>query len=296
MKAQISILVLQELIRKTKCGNLINSAVIKLDNNTISTKGAGIELAGKIDGRMSFDVSYPCIVDESGLLAIKDLSDLLSKAEIFEKEDLVFAAVVDNKLVLTRELPHRVVTYDLGDPKNIPTHYKAKTDVIFNKTIPSPELTPEQLAAGTIPPYRIPSVELVNPSGKSKEITFTGEAILDSNQLKSFATAAEKIAALKIPMEIKDGVLTSAIKGTGTDMLSEIRVDKAEGAALSKYGVQLLDIFKVGFGNSTVRLGNESFIHVQFKQDLQESNYLLVASGNSVPAAAPAKAPKDKKT
>lgn len=285
MKAQISILVLQELIRKTKCNNLISSAIITLDNNSISTKGSGVELAGKIDGRLSFEVSYPCIVEESGILPIKDISDLLSKTEIFEKEDLVMATIVENKLVMTREIPHRVVTYDLGDPKHIPTAYKGKTTVIFNKKIEQTTLTPEELTLGAIPVYKIPSVVIVNPSGKEKVVDFTGEALLDATQLKSFASAAEKIAPLKIPMQIEDGHLNSAIKGTGTDMSSEIRVDKVEGAALSKYGVQLLEIFKVGFGNATLRFGNETAIHVQYHQDDQRSNYFLVPSGNAAPPA-----------
>jgi len=294
MKAKISILVLQELIRKTKCNSLISSAVIKLEDNAISTKGSGVELAGKIDGRLSFEVSYPCVVEESGILPIKDISDLLSKTEVFEKEDVVDASVVDNKLIMEREIPHRVITYDLGDAKNIPTSYKGKTTVLFNKTIPAAELTPEQLAAGAIPEYKIPSVVIVNPSGKTKAIEFTAEAILDSNQLKGFASAAEKISPLKIPIQIKEGHLNSAIKGTGTDMADEIRVDKAEGEALSKYGVQLLELFKVGFGNATLRLGNETSIHVQYQQDEQRSNYLLVPSGNTAPPAPATPAAKEK--
>lgn len=292
MKAKISILVLQELIRKTKCNDLISSAVITLKDNTISTTGSGVELAGKIDGRMSFDVSYPCAIEEEGILPIKDLKDFLNKTEIFEKEDLVDAAIVENKLVLTREVPHRVVTYDLGDPKHIPTAYKGKTAVLFNQTIPAPELTQTQLAAGEVPEYKIPSVLIVNPSGKEKKVEFTGEAVIDSAQLKSFATAAEKIAPLKIPMQITDGHLNSAIKGTGTDMLDEIRVNDVKGEAVSKYGVQLLELFKVGFGIATLRFGNDAPIHVQFKQDEQKSNYFLVPSGNIAPTPPPAETPK----
>ncbi len=292
MNAQISILVLQELIRKVKCGGLVSSAVIALGNNTISAKGSGIELAGKIDGKLSFDVSYPCIVEEAGILPIKDLSNLLSTSEIFEKEDLVSATVVNNKLVLTREIPHRVLTYDIGDAKNIPTSYKGKTNVIFNNKIPEATLTPEQLAAGETPAYKIPSVTIVNPSGKTKDVEFTGEVIVDSNQLKSFATAAEKIAPLKVPMQIVDGQLNSAIKGTGTDLLSNIRADKVIGEATSKYGVQILELFKVGYGNATLRFGNETAIHINYKQDNQESNYFLVPSGNAAPPV-PA-APKEK--
>ncbi len=283
MKAKISILVLQELIRKTKCNGLISSAVITLGNNSISTKGSGVELAGKIDGRLSFEVSYPCIVEEPGILPIKDISDLLSKTEVFEKEDVVDTSIVDNKFIMEREIPHRVITYDLGDPKHIPTSYKGKTTVIFNKTIQQAILTPEELSAGTVPAYKIPSVVIVNPSGKTKEIEFTAEVVLDSNQLKGFASAAEKISPLKIPIQVKEGHLNSAIKGTGTDMADEIRVDKVEGEALSKYGVQLLELFKVGFGNATLRLGNETSIHVYYQQDSQKSNYLLVPSSNAAP-------------
>lgn len=293
MKATISILVLQELIRKTKCNNLISSGVIVLENNSISTKGSGFELAGKIDGKLSFEVSYPCAVEESGILAIKDLSDLLSKTEIFEKEDLISATVVENKLVLTRDNPHRVVTYDLGDAKMISTSYKGKTTVIFNNKLAEVTLSPEEIAAGTAPAYKIPTVTIVNPSGKEKVIEFTGEAVLDSNQLKSFASAADKIAPLKIPIQIENGCLNSAIKGTGTDMLSEIHADKIFGAAVSKYGVQILEIFKVGFGNATLRFGNEIPIHIGFKLDDQRSNYLLLPSGNAAPPA-PAAPPKEK--
>lgn len=287
MKSKISILVLRELIRKTKCGNLVNSAVISLANNSISTKGSGIELAGKIDGRLSFEVSYPCIVTEPGMLPIKDFSDLLSKTEIFDKEDLVDAIVAENKLILTREIPHRVLTYDLGDEKYIPTSYKGKTNVLFNNKLPAIELTPEQIALGTTLPYKIPSVTIINQSGKTKEIEFTAEVNLDSNQLKSLASAADKISPLKIPIQILDGHFTSTIKGTNTDLSDEIRVDKIEGAATSKYGIQLLDIFRSGYGNATLRFGNETFIHVHYQQDEQKSDYLLIPSGNAVPPTPP---------
>lgn len=273
MKAQLSILVLQELIRKIKCDNLVNSAVIRLENNTISAKGSGVELAGKIDGRLSFDISYPCIVEEEGELPIKDLADLLSKSEIFQKEDLVDVAIVDNKLVLSREIPKRVLTYDLGDKRHIPTSHKGKTNIQFHVPVP----VQEDITLGDKSSFVPSKVIITNPSGKLQEIKFSAEATMDSNQLKSFADAADKIKPLKIPMQIKEGCLNSAIKGTGTDLMSEIRTDKVEGEALSKYGVQILSIFKAGFGNATVRFGNDTAIHVHYQIDTQKSDYLLVA-------------------
>lgn len=290
MKAQISILVLQELIRKTKCNNLVNSAVIRLENNTISTKGSGVEMAGKIDGRMSFNISYPCIVEEEGELPIKDITDLLSKTEIFEKEDLVAAEIAENKLVFSREIPKRILTYDLGDKKHIPTSYKGKTDIKFGVPTSVPETAP---TLGEVIPLSIPKVVISNPSGKLQEIMFGAEAIMDSAQLKSFADAADKIKPLKIPMQIAGGRLNSAIKGTGTDLVSEIRTDKVEGEALSKYSVQILEIFKVGFGNATVRFGNDTAIHIHYQLDDQKSDYLLAAkTGIDAPPITPEKEKK----
>ncbi len=265
MKVAISILTLQEVIRKTRCDTLVNSGILEFKNGMVQTKGNGIEYLpgqkaektegkapGKIDGSLSFQIQYPTPVQEEGEVAIADLQNLLSKSEIFEKEDQVQLSSVDNKFIIEREIPQRILTYDIADKKFIETAYKEKQDVIFSNPI-----------------------KIISPKGKEKDVTFTTEIILDASQLKSFADAAKKIAPTKIPLQVKEGKFFSAIKGTGSDMMGEIKADKVEGEAISKYRIEILEIFKAGFGLATLRFSENAPIHIHYELNDQKADYLL---------------------
>lgn len=270
MKATISILTLQEVINKTKCNNLVNSAVIEFKDGAVRTKGSGIEIMpakkgdtatkapGKVDGSMSFGVSYPTPVQEPGEVAIANLGDFLSKIGVFEKEDLVSAYVQDNKLILSRELPVLVLDYDLADKKFIPTAHKEQQDVIYG----SP-------------------VILKNLKGASKEFPFTTEIVMDASQLKAFASMASKIGVTKVPLQVKDGKFISVLKGTGSGTMSEIKTDKITGTAQATYGAEVIDIFNTGFGLATLRFSDNLMLYIHYEMNQQKTDYTTVPVANT---------------
>lgn len=268
MKTQTSILNLQEVIRKTRCNTLVNSGVIEFvvgatpETGTIQIRGKGKELlssgkkgedkTSKVDGSMSFDIRYPATVTESGETAIANLADLLSKTEMFAKEDPVTLSIQGIKLIIDRELPKLTLEYDLADKKFIASAYKDKTDCIFGSPI-----------------------TLVNAKGEKKEILFTSEIVMDSSQLKTFADIAQKIEVIRIPLEAKDGKLLSAMTGKGANANTELRTDKCVGNAISTYGSELIEIFKVGFGLATLRFANDSIISIHYELNNLKTNYML---------------------
>lgn len=268
MKTQTSILNLQEVIRKTRCNTLINNGVIEFvagatpETGIIQLRGKGKELitvtkkgekpTSKVDGSMSFGIHYPATVIEPGEAAIANLSDLLSKTEMFAKEDIVTMTIQGVKLVIVRELPFLSLEYDLADKKFIASAYKDKTDCVFANPI-----------------------ILVNAKGDTKEIPFTTEIIMDSSQLKAFADIAQKIEVIKIPLEAKDGKLLSAMTGKGANASTELRTDKCVGNAISTYGSELIEIFKVGFGLATLRFANDSIISIHYELNNLKTNYML---------------------
>lgn len=256
MKSTISILTLQEVLKKTKCNTLVNSAVLEFTNGTVQTKGHGIEKDKKVDGTLSFQIQYPTIVQENGEVPIADLQKLLSLSEIYEKEDQVSLSVTDNKLVIDREIPKTILTCDIADKKFLETSYKGKENVEF-----------------------IPKIKLTNAKGNFMEIPLNCEVILDSSMLKSFASAASKINPDKVPFQVKDGKFFSALKGTDSSLMSEIRVDKAEGNGISKYPPAILEIFTAGFGLATLRFADSYPIHIHFELNDQKADYLLSQTG-----------------
>lgn len=256
MKSTIQILTLQELIKKVRCGNLINSAVLKFENGIISAEGKGIEVSGRIDGSMSFSVQYPTIIVEAGETSLSNLQDLSSKIEIYEKEDQVPIFLQENKLIINRESPKLLLTYDIADKKFIPTHHK-DTGVRFGN--------PTILSHGT----------------ETVEISYHAEITFDSLKLFPLVRAIEKIKPTKINLQIKDGSLNVALKGIGSDLFFEIKGDKSSGEALAKYDVVLMDILNVAFGTVTIMLGKVGTdlpIWIHFEQDAQKADYLLNSS------------------
>jgi hypothetical protein len=264
MKATSTILNLQELIRKTKCNTLINSGIIEIRaDGTVVIRGKGVELlstgkkgeivSSKVDGSMSFSVTYPITATEPGEIPITDLTDFLSKTEMFSKENQVTLSITGNKLIINRELPPLNIEYDLADKKFITTSYKDMTDTVFGSPI-----------------------VLINTKGDKKEILFTAEVVMDSAQLKAFADIASKMNVINIPLEVKDGKLLSILTGKGTKVSTELRTDICTGAASSKYGENLIEIFKAGFGLATIRFSNDSPIYVHYELNNIKTDYMLV--------------------
>ncbi len=256
MKTTISILTLQELIKKVRCGNLVNSAVLKFENGIVSAEGKGIEVSGRIDGSMSFSVQYPTVVEESGEVSLSNITDFFSNIEVYEKEDQVPMFLQENKLILNRESPKLILTYDIADKKFIPTYHKDTGVQFGNPTI---------LIHGT----------------EEMEIPYSAEITFDSLKFSPLVRAIEKIKPTKINLQIKDGSLNVALKGIGKDLFFEIKGDKSNGEALAKYDVVLMDVLNVAFGTATImigRVGSDSPVWIHFEQDAQKADYLLNSS------------------
>ena len=113
------------------------------------------------------------------------------------------------------------------------------------------------------------------PKGKEKEIPFTATVICDSAFLKDFAKAATEMAPTKIPLQVKDGKFFSAMKGNGSDLMAEIKSDKAEGEAISKYGKEIIDIFNIGFGLATIGFANDAPIVISYELNDKKTCYML---------------------
>lgn len=276
MKSIISIMTLQEVIKKARCNTLVNSGAIEfLETGIIQAKGSGVELVttakkgettvkapGKVDGSMSFFVKYPAVVQEAGKIVIGNLAHFLSQTEIFEKENQVTVALANNKVILTRELPFLQLDYDLADEKFVNSIWKEQQEVIFG----SP-------------------VVLKNMKGLAKEFPFTAEVIMDAAQLKAFASMATKIDVKKIPIQVKDGKFISMLKGSsGSSTLSEIKADKITGEASATYSKEVLELFNIGFGLATLRFAENSIIYLHFELGQQTADYICVPvkSGQSV--------------
>lgn len=257
MKSTMSILNLQEIIKKIKCNTLISSAVLEFKDGIVSSRGIGLQdKLGKVDGSFHYLIQQPAVIQEDGEICIGDLSSLLSKSEIFEKEDQVELGINEkNQLTIKREIPIQNLGYDLADKKFILTAYKGSQNLAYGN----------------------PCVWTTS-KGKEQKYEFTTEVVLDSSQLKSFADAASKIAPAKVPLQVKDGVFHSAVKGEGTDLMREIKTDKVEGNALSKYRIELLEIFKMGFGLATIRFSDNAPIYIHYKLNNQKADYLLAQS------------------
>lgn len=283
MRAIISVLNLQETIKKIRCNGLLNSGVIEFKDGNIQAKGNGVEAtatskkgenatktASKVDGSMSFEVHIPTPVQEAGEIAISNLQDLLSKTEIFEKEDLISVSTENNKLIMSRELPVMVLEYDLADRKFIPSAHKDQQDVIFG-----------YVPTGSDPANTIPMIVLKNLKGVTKEFPFTTEIIMDASQLKAFASVAGKISVTRVPLQVKDGKFISALKGSGSSAKAEIKTDKTIGEASATYGAEIIELFNMGFGLATLRFATDSMIHIHYELNQQKADYLTVPAAKS---------------
>ena len=245
VKATVKMHNLQELIRKTYLGGLINNAVILFKDNRMKIEAIGIEdEQGVIDQTLTVDVNYPCETTENGEVALNNIGDFLSKLELFERDDIVQISTQNNNLIIGRTTPPQVLTYELADIKFIKT-YSTGLKTIFG--------TP---------------IKLVKLDGKEKIISFDSSVVVDGQKLKEHGAKISKIKALSIPLSIKDGKLITDVKGETSGLMREVDgVTSVVGNASSSYDKELLTIFNHAIGIATLRLSEGSPIHTHFEHE-----------------------------
>ncbi len=258
VKATAKIYNLQELIRKTYLGGIINNAVILFKDNRMKIEAIGIEdEQGVIDQTLTVDVNYPCETTENGEVPIGNnegsaLGDFLSKLELFERDDIVQISTQNNNLIIGRTTPPQVLTYELADIKFIKT-YSTGLKTIFG--------TP---------------IRLVKLDGKEKLISFDSSVVVDGQKLKEHGAKISKIKAISIPLSIKDGKLITDVKGETSGLMREVDgVTSVVGNASSSYDKELLTIFNHAIGIATLRLSEGSPIHIHFEHETMTADYLL---------------------
>lgn len=274
MKSITTILTLGEILRKIACGGLVNSAVITISDGKIHAEGLGIESGESkgVDGTLIWAVTYPMIsVEEPGEIYVADIKDLLSKLGAFEKDDQV--ALFTNgaaKLVINRESPKRILTYDMVDKKYIKTQHVGTKVQLGNPII------------------------LTRADGTQKKIEFQGHVVLDSVTLKELSKAVDIIKPTDIPLQITADKFFSLLKGQNASLMPELKYDQISGAAVSKYSEEITNIFNLGFGIATVDVGNNSPVHIKFDAPGQSAEYMMLnadAMKKKVPGIPPAVTP-----
>lgn len=254
VKATVKMYNLQELIRKTHMGGLINDAVIKFQDNRMKIEAIGFEdEQGVVDQTITIDVNYPCETTENGEVALNLIGDLLTKLELFERDDIVQISVsAKNELVVARTTPPQVLLYDLADIKFIKT-YSTGLKTIFGAPI-----------------------KLVKLDGKEKLITFDTTVVVDGQKLKEHGAKISKIEAKSVPLSIRDGKLITDVKGETSGLIREVEgVTSVVGNASSIYDKEILTIFKYAIGMATLRLSEGSPIHIHFEHESMTADYLL---------------------
>ncbi len=246
---------LQELIRKVHLGGLLNNIVILFKDNRMKIEAIGLEdEQGIVDQTITIDVNYPCeSMTEGGEVALNLIGDLLSKLELFERDDIVQLSIsAKNELVVVRTTPHQVLLYDLADIKFIKT-YSTGLKTIFGAPI-----------------------KLVKADGKEKLIAFDTTVVVDGQKLKEHGSKISKINATSVPLSVKDGKLITDVRGETSGLLREVEgVTSVSGNASSIYDKEILTIFKHGIGVATLRLSEGSPIHINFTHESMTADYLL---------------------
>lgn len=255
MKSITTILTLGELLKKVACGGLVNSAVITISDGKIHAEGLGIESGESkgVDGTLIWAVTYPMIsVEEPGEIYIADIKDLQSKLGAFEKDDQVALFTDSNKLVINRESPKRVLTYDMVEKKYIKTQHVGTKVQLGNPIV------------------------LTRADGTTKTIEFQGHVILNSITLKELSKAFDIIKPTDIPLQITADKFFSLLKGQNASLMPELKYDQISGAAVSKYSEEITNIFNLGFGIATVDIGNNAPVHIKFYAPGQTAEYMLL--------------------
>jgi len=269
MKSITTILTLSEMLRKIACGGLVNSAVITISDGKMHAEGLGIETSESkgADGTLIWAVTYPLVsVEEPGEITVADIKDLLSKLGAFEKDDQV-AMFTDGitKLIINRESPKRVLTYDMVDKKYIKTQHVGTKVQLGNPIL------------------------LTRADGTQKKIEFQGHVKLNSVTLKELSKAVGIINPTDIPLQITADKFYSLLKGQNASLMPELKYDEISGAAVSKYTEEITNIFNLGFGNATVDIGNNAPVHIRYDAPGQIAEYMLLNAGamkKKTPAAA----------
>lgn len=258
MKSITTILTLNEMLKKVACGGLVNSAVITINDGKMHAEGLGIETGESkgVDGTLIWAVTYPMVsVEEPGEITIADIKDLLSKLGVYEKDDQVAMFTDGAKLIISRESPKRVLTYDMVDKKYIKTQHVGTKVQLGNPII------------------------LTRTDGTTKKIEFTGTVVLDSVTLKELSKAIDVIKPTEIPLQITADKFYSLLKGQNASLMPELKFDRISGAATSKYTEEITNIFNLGFGIATVDVGNNSPVHIKFDAPGQTAEYMLLHAG-----------------
>jgi len=254
VQATVKVHNMQELIRKTYLGGLINNAVIQFKDNRMKIEAIGFEDdQGIVDQTITVDVNYPCEMTEGGEVAINNLGDLLSKLELFERDDIVQLSISQkNELVVSRTTPSQVLLFDLADIKFIKT-YSIGLKTIFGAPI-----------------------RLVKSDGKEKMIAFDSTIVVDAQKLKEHGSKVMKINAKSIPISTINGKLITDMKGETSGLIREVEgVTSAVGNASSSYDKEILKIFSYGIGIATLRLSEGSPIHIHYEHESMTADYLL---------------------
>jgi hypothetical protein len=250
---------LQELVRKVYLEGLINNAVIIFKDNRMKIEAIGIEdEQGVVDQTLTVDVNYPCeSMTEAGEVSLSFIdddkkADFLPKLELFERDDIVQISTTQTQLIISRTSPQQVLTYDLLDRKFVKT-YSTGLKMIFG--------TP---------------IKIIKADGKEKLIAFDSSVILDAQKLKEHGTTISKIKANLIPLRIRDGKLTTEVKGETSSLTRDVDgVTTAIGNASSQYSKDLLTIFKMGIGTATIKFSEMSPVHIHFEHESMSFDALL---------------------
>lgn len=267
LQAKGKIVVLQEAIKHVQADGLIHDAVLNFAENKIVVEALGIEdKQGVVDSTLTVRVEYPLEITSPAEVAIGNLGDLLDKLEMFDRnDDVIVYTTSDNKLVVDRENPKQTLTYDLADKKFIKSYPSGTRVVSWNP------------------------VTLRKPDGKERKFEFLAYAKIEANKLREYGKVVQQIKPLYIPLQIADFKLLTAIKGETASLMREVEVLQektkvgdlesvrvhAGGTATSKYDKELFNLIKLAYGVATIRMSNDSPIHVHYEHEGMVSDYLL---------------------
>lgn len=253
----------QELIRKTHLKTqgegLIQSAVIVLKNKRMNIDAIGFEDSqGTVDQTIMSSVTYPCeSVEEEGEIAVDNLGDLLSKLELFKRDEIVQIYTNEKNLIITRPIidgttSSQTLSYELADKNDIKS-YPSGIKIVFDNPI-----------------------VLKNINGNEKKITFDSFVVVDGQKIKEHGSVISEIKAKSIPLTIKDGKLFTNVKGETSGLDREVEgIISIDGNASSIYDKEFLTILKHAIGVVTLRFSEGSPIHIHFEHESMTADYLL---------------------
>ena len=249
---------LQELIRKSHLNGLVKDAVISFKDGRMKIEAMGFEDEQHvIDQTLTSEVNYPCETIENGDVAIPEIGVLLTSLEgQFERDDTVQLSVsAKNQLIISRTTQGTIpvtIAYNL-------------TDIQFIKTYP----------IGIKTTFGVP-IKLKMLNGSEKSVSFNATVVVDGQKLKDYAKKVSSVNAVKIPISVIDGKVITEVSGEVLDLSRQMDgVISATGNATSFYDKEMLIIFNHAIGTATLRLSDNSPIHIHFEHELMSADYLL---------------------